>query len=93
MRSSCPLLPSLRSEEYRQLFRLPPEEVGFDSLFFGRMHLTIPTVGFDSLFFGRIDYQDRAKRKDDKHLEVIWRGSKSLGCLKHNLLKSLNYNI
>ncbi|CAA3008839.1 probable alpha-mannosidase At5g13980 isoform X1 [Olea europaea subsp. europaea] len=36
-------------------------------------------VGFDSLFFGRIDYQDRAKRKGDKSLEVIWQGSKSLG--------------
>ncbi|KAI3681306.1 hypothetical protein L6452_36096 [Arctium lappa] len=40
-------------------------------------------VGFDSLFFGRIDYQDRAKRKDDKHLEVIWSGSKSLGSSSH----------
>ncbi|KAL2533932.1 Glycosyl hydrolase family 38 protein [Abeliophyllum distichum] len=36
-------------------------------------------VGFDSLFFARIDYQDRAKRKGDKSLEVIWRGSRSLG--------------
>lgn len=36
-------------------------------------------LGFDSLFFARIDYQDRAKRKDDKTLEVIWRGSNSLG--------------
>ncbi|KAL8544290.1 hypothetical protein ACS0TY_004722 [Phlomoides rotata] len=36
-------------------------------------------IGFDSLFFGRIDYQDRAKRKTEKSLEVIWRGSKSLG--------------
>ncbi|KAF7840227.1 putative alpha-mannosidase [Senna tora] len=36
-------------------------------------------VGFDSLFFARIDYQDRAKRKNDKSLEVVWRGSKSLG--------------
>ncbi|KAL3722920.1 hypothetical protein ACJRO7_035159 [Eucalyptus globulus] len=36
-------------------------------------------VGFDSFFYGRIDYQDRAKRKDEKSLEVIWRGSKSLG--------------
>lgn len=36
-------------------------------------------VGFDSLFFSRIDYQDRAKRKDEKTLEVVWRGSKSLG--------------
>ncbi|CAN6713500.1 unnamed protein product [Malus baccata var. baccata] len=36
-------------------------------------------VGFDSLFFARIDYQDRAKRKNEKSLEVVWRGSKSLG--------------
>ncbi|ESQ41355.1 hypothetical protein EUTSA_v10012546mg [Eutrema salsugineum] len=36
-------------------------------------------VGFDSVFFGRIDYQDREKRKKEKSLEVIWRGSKSLG--------------
>ncbi|KAK9271505.1 hypothetical protein L1049_001864 [Liquidambar formosana] len=36
-------------------------------------------LGFDSLFFARIDYQDRAKRKDEKSLEVVWRGSKSLG--------------
>ncbi|PON67227.1 Glycoside hydrolase [Parasponia andersonii] len=36
-------------------------------------------VGFDSFFFGRIDYQDRAKRKNEKTLEVVWRGSKSLG--------------
>ncbi|XP_028089458.1 alpha-mannosidase At3g26720 isoform X3 [Camellia sinensis] len=35
-------------------------------------------LGFDSLFFARIDYQDRAKRKDDKTLEVVWQGSKSL---------------
>ncbi|XP_065866110.1 alpha-mannosidase At3g26720-like isoform X1 [Euphorbia lathyris] len=36
-------------------------------------------LGFDSLFFARIDYQDRAKRLNDKDLEVIWQGSKSLG--------------
>ncbi|XXG75009.1 hypothetical protein AAC387_Pa07g3602 [Persea americana] len=36
-------------------------------------------LGFDSLYFARIDYQDRAKRTSDKSLEVIWRGSKSLG--------------
>lgn len=44
-------------------------------------------VGFDSVFFGRIDYQDREKRKKEKSLEVIWRGSKSLGSssqVKHN---------
>ncbi|KAI4366760.1 hypothetical protein MLD38_022594 [Melastoma candidum] len=36
-------------------------------------------VGFDSLYYGRIDYQDRAMRKEQKSLEVVWRGSKSLG--------------
>ncbi|PIN24225.1 Glycosyl hydrolase, family 38 - alpha-mannosidase [Handroanthus impetiginosus] len=42
-------------------------------------YLLSAELGFDSLFFARIDYQDRAKRKSDKTLEVIWRGSKSLG--------------
>ncbi|PIA57396.1 hypothetical protein AQUCO_00600257v1 [Aquilegia coerulea] len=36
-------------------------------------------LGFDSLHFARIDYQDREKRKGDKSLEVIWRGSKTFG--------------
>lgn len=36
-------------------------------------------VGFDALYFSRIDYQDRQKRKDTKSLEVVWRGSKTLG--------------
>ncbi|XP_044500612.1 alpha-mannosidase isoform X1 [Mangifera indica] len=36
-------------------------------------------VGFDSVHFARIDYQDRAKRKADKSLEVIWQGSKTFG--------------
>ncbi|KAM7277621.1 hypothetical protein ACFE04_004755 [Oxalis oulophora] len=36
-------------------------------------------LGFDSLFFARMDYQDRAKRLQEKTLEVIWQGSKSLG--------------
>ncbi|XP_077246588.1 alpha-mannosidase-like [Tasmannia lanceolata] len=36
-------------------------------------------LGFDSLYFARIDYQDRVKRKADKSLEVIWRGSKTFG--------------
>ncbi|XP_051119209.1 probable alpha-mannosidase At5g13980 [Andrographis paniculata] len=34
-------------------------------------------VGFDALYFARIDYQDRAKRLDEKKLEVIWQGSKT----------------
>lgn len=36
-------------------------------------------LGFDSVHFARIDYQDRAKRKEDKALEVIWRGSRTFG--------------
>ncbi|XP_022132790.1 alpha-mannosidase [Momordica charantia] len=36
-------------------------------------------VGFDSVHFARIDYQDRAQRKVDKSLEVVWRGSKTFG--------------
>ncbi|KAI7750817.1 hypothetical protein M8C21_027635, partial [Ambrosia artemisiifolia] len=36
-------------------------------------------VGFDSLFFARMDYQDREKRKNEKALEIVWQGSKSLG--------------
>ncbi|KAM7251764.1 hypothetical protein ACFE04_023647 [Oxalis oulophora] len=36
-------------------------------------------VGFDSLFFARIDYQDRAKRRAEKKLEFVWRGSRSFG--------------
>lgn len=34
-------------------------------------------LGFDSLHFARIDYQDREKRKDEKSLEFIWRGSET----------------
>lgn len=29
------------------------------------------------MHFARIDYQDREKRKGDKSLEVVWRGSKT----------------
>ncbi|KAK3157330.1 hypothetical protein QOZ80_2AG0119610 [Eleusine coracana subsp. coracana] len=36
-------------------------------------------LGFDSMHFARIDYQDRAQRKADKGLEVIWRGSRTFG--------------
>lgn len=36
-------------------------------------------LGFDSVHFARIDYQDREKRKGDKSLEVVWRGSKTFG--------------
>ncbi|XP_017257760.1 alpha-mannosidase [Daucus carota subsp. sativus] len=36
-------------------------------------------AGFESVHFARVDYQDRAKRKEDKSLEVVWRGSKTFG--------------
>ncbi|KAK7309369.1 hypothetical protein RJT34_06033 [Clitoria ternatea] len=36
-------------------------------------------LGFESIHFARIDYQDRTKRKLDKTLEVVWRGSKTFG--------------
>ncbi|XP_009415848.2 probable alpha-mannosidase At5g13980 isoform X1 [Musa acuminata AAA Group] len=42
-------------------------------------YLLSAEVGFDALYFFRIDYQDLAKRKDLKSLEVIWRASKSRG--------------
>lgn len=43
------------------------------------LHVHVLQVGFDAVYFGRIDYQDRAKRKVEKNLEVVWRGSKTLG--------------
>ncbi|KAF3786699.1 Alpha-mannosidase [Nymphaea thermarum] len=42
-------------------------------------YLLSAEVGFDSFFFARIDYQDRQKRKDDKNLEFVWQGSRTLG--------------
>ncbi|KAK6923052.1 Glycoside hydrolase family 38, central domain [Dillenia turbinata] len=38
-------------------------------------------LDFDSEHFARIDYQDRAKRKDDKTLDFIWQGSKTFSFL------------
>lgn len=37
--------------------------------------------GFDGLFFARLDYQDYDLRKKTKALELMWRGSASLGNL------------
>ncbi|CAA7056988.1 unnamed protein product [Microthlaspi erraticum] len=36
-------------------------------------------LGLDSLHFARIDYQDREKRKNEKSLEFLWRGSNTFG--------------
>ncbi|XWS37045.1 hypothetical protein CRYUN_Cryun19dG0009600 [Craigia yunnanensis] len=66
----------------KQVFNVTPR-IGWQIDPFGhsavQAYLLSAEVGFDSLFFARIDYQDRAKRKDEKSLEVVWRGSKSLG--------------
>ncbi|TYJ42191.1 hypothetical protein E1A91_A03G071800v1 [Gossypium mustelinum] len=66
----------------KQEFNITPR-IGWQIDPFGhsavQAYLLSAEVGFDSLFFARIDYQDRAKRKDEKSLEVVWRGSKSLG--------------
>ncbi|KAF3623492.1 Alpha-mannosidase [Capsicum annuum] len=64
----------------KQQFNIAPR-IGWQIDPFGhsavQAYLLGTEVGFDSLFFGRIDYQDREKRKIEKSLEVIWRGSKS----------------
>lgn len=36
-------------------------------------------MAFDGFFFARIDYQDFAKRANHSTLELVWRGSQSLG--------------
>lgn len=36
-------------------------------------------MGFDGFFFARIDYDDKKYRLKDKEMEMIWRGSASLG--------------
>ncbi|XP_014672953.1 PREDICTED: lysosomal alpha-mannosidase-like [Priapulus caudatus] len=36
-------------------------------------------MGYDGLFFGRMDYDDFKKRKEDKTLEHVWKGSANLG--------------
>ena len=36
-------------------------------------------MGFDGFFFGRIDYDDKKHRLQSKRMEMVWRGSESLG--------------
>ena len=36
-------------------------------------------MGFDGFFFARIDYDDKISRLKNKQMEMIWRGSESLG--------------
>ncbi|XP_051693810.2 lysosomal alpha-mannosidase [Oryctolagus cuniculus] len=35
-------------------------------------------MGFDGFFLGRVDYQDKELRKQQKKMELVWRGSASL---------------
>ena len=39
----------------------------------------VSRMGMEALFFARIDYQDRDIRQKNQAMEMIWRGSKSLG--------------
>lgn len=36
-------------------------------------------MGYDGIFFARIDLQDKAKRVEDKTLEMVWKSSPTLG--------------
>ena len=36
-------------------------------------------MSFDGFFFGRIDYEDKKLRLEQQRMELVWRGSKSLG--------------
>ena len=36
-------------------------------------------IGFDAFGLSRIDYREKTKRKADRSLEFIWRGSSTLG--------------
>nr|GMC73704.1 probable alpha-mannosidase At5g13980 [Ipomoea batatas] len=73
---------TLGHQYIKQQFNVTPR-IGWQIDPFGhsavQAYLLGAEVGFDSLYFGRIDYQDRAKRKGEKSLEVVWRASKSLG--------------
>ncbi|GAB1599975.1 lysosomal alpha-mannosidase-like [Argonauta hians] len=47
--------------------------------------------GYDSMMFGRLDYQDKNNRMKMKTMEMLWRGSESLG-KKANLFTAAMYN-
>ncbi|XP_051165377.1 lysosomal alpha-mannosidase-like [Leptopilina boulardi] len=49
-------------------------------------------MGFDGLLFGRLDYQDKNKRMETQTMEMIWKGSPSLGA-SSNLFTSILYNL
>ena len=48
-------------------------------------------MGFDAFFFARLDYDDREHRLKDKQMEIVWRGSQSLG-KQTEIFTSILYN-
>ena len=49
-------------------------------------------MGFDGFFFGRIDYDDKIHRLDDKAMEMVWSGSRSLGSAA-DIFSGVTYNL
>ncbi|KAL6494431.1 hypothetical protein OROGR_031231 [Orobanche gracilis] len=71
------LIPALLADKNRKFIYV--EQAFFQRWWRNQSEDMKKTVGFDALYFARIDYQDRAKRKNEKKLEVVWQGSKSRG--------------
>ena len=49
-------------------------------------------MGFDGFFLGRIDYDDKKHRLQSKRMEMVWRGSESLGS-STDLFTGVLYNV
>ena len=49
-------------------------------------------MGFDGFFLGRIDYDDKKHRLQSKRMEMVWRGSESLGS-STDLFAGVLYNV
>ena len=48
-------------------------------------------MSFDGFFFGRIDYEDKKLRLEQQRMELVWRGSRSLG-QDSNIFTGVLYN-
>ena len=49
-------------------------------------------MSYDGFFFGRIDYADKSARVKGQRLELMWRGSKTLG-KDSDIFTGINYNL
>lgn len=49
------------------------------------------SLGYDAVLLGRIDYEDLETRKNNKSMEMVWRGSNSLG-RPSDIFTSVLYN-